>query len=264
MKRFTLIAVALGCLVFAACTTGQDSKIKNQIRVTLDNQDLKEVGVAVEGGVVTLEGKVRSDFDRVEAEHTARSVEGVKDVINRIEREEPAESASISPADRYDNSSDGWITFKTKMSLFADKRTSGYETEVTTTDGRVVLTGKVEDSTAKTAATEVAKSIDGVKGVENDLQVVPEAKREIVNEKDDVISDNVKAALSPIQNDATNLEADVNAGVVTLRGKAQDRSSLSSAVRSTRQVPGVKAVKTTLVEIQEAETPRQAASDYRK
>lgn len=264
MKRLTTIAVVLGCLALMACTTGQDGKIKDQVRATLDNQNLKDVGVNVEKGVVTLDGKVKTDFDLAEAEHSARSVEGVKDVINNIKREETPASASVDPADRYDSSSDGWITFKTKMSLFADGRTSGYETEVTTTDGRVVLTGKVDTSTAKMAATELAKAIDGVKAVENDLQVVPEAKRAAVNAKDDVIADNVKAALSPMQKDATDLKADVNNGVVTLRGKAQDRAALSGAVRSTRQVAGVKAVKTTLVEVQEPEPPHQAASDYRK
>ena len=82
---------------------------------------------------------------------------------------------------------DGWITVKTKLALIADKRTSGFETNVDTKDGVVTLSGKVDTTEAKTAANEVARGIDGVKSVDNQLQVVPEAKRKEVNAADDKI-----------------------------------------------------------------------------
>jgi hyperosmotically inducible protein len=264
MRRLSVVAVLLGCLVFVACTTGEDGRIKDQIRVSLEKQNMKEVDVKVEKGVVTLEGKVATDSERAEAEHTARSVAGVTEVVNKIEPEAEPVSAAASPWDTYENTPDGWITFKTKMALFADNRTSGYETDVTTAEGNVVLSGKVDDTVAKMAATEVAKGIEGVRAVENNLQIVPESRRKMVDEKDEVIADNLKATLSPMEKDATDLEADVNNGVVTLKGTAQNRSVLSSAVRAASQVPGVKAIKVSLVEIKEAEPPRQSAGNYGK
>lgn len=145
---------------------------------------------------------------------------------------------------------DGWITLKTKLALIADKRTSGFETTVDTKDGTVTLSGKVDTAEAKTAAAEVARRIDGVKSVDNQLQVVPEAKRKEVNAADDKIEDAVKTA---IKNDAklkdASLTPKVNAGVVTLDGSIDTQEQLYAAAQDVRTVPGVKSVDTQQVKV---------------
>ena len=73
--------------------------------------------------------------------------------------------------------SDSWITSKTKIALFSDDRVKGRQVHVETKDGVVYLRGKVDSSEAKTAATDVAKGIDGVKNVKNELQVVAPGAR---------------------------------------------------------------------------------------
>ena len=61
------------------------------------------------------------------------------------------------------NMSDSWITAKTKIALFADSRVKGSDINVATTDGAVIIRGKVDTDTAKRAAEGVAKGIDGAK-----------------------------------------------------------------------------------------------------
>src|SRR5512132_1773372 len=67
---------------------------------------------------------------------------------------------------------DSWVTSKTKISLFADERVKGTQVSVDTAKGVVHLRGKVDSAEAKSAAGEIAKGIEGVKSVKNDLQVV--------------------------------------------------------------------------------------------
>ena len=49
----------------------------------------------------------------------------------------------------------------------------------------VMIRGKVDSDAAKQAAEGIAKGIDGVKSVKNELQVVAPAKREAIDDKDD-------------------------------------------------------------------------------
>src|SRR5688572_29035620 len=81
------------------------------------------------------------------------------------------------------NMSDSWITAKTKIALFADSRVKGSDISVATTNGMVIIRGKVDTETAKQAAEAIAKDIQGAKAVKNDLQVVAPSKREAIDDK---------------------------------------------------------------------------------
>ena len=116
------------------------------------------------------------------------------------------------------NVSDSWITSKTKIALFADSRVPGTSVNVETQKGMVYLRGKVESAAAKSAAEEVTRGIEGVQAVRNELQVVPESAKKMVEAKDDDITKQVKAKLNA---DAKLKSLDVRTdnGVVTLQGK---------------------------------------------
>jgi hyperosmotically inducible protein len=146
--------------------------------------------------------------------------------------------------------SDTWITAKVKLALLADNRVSGFATDVDTRSGVVTLSGKVDEQTNKSAAEEVAKGIDGVKSVNNQIQVVPDAKRSQVNAADDKIEDEVKKAMDADANLKTlGLRADSNAGVVTLDGSVDTQDQLVNAAQAIRKIPGVKSVVTTPVTV---------------
>ncbi len=136
---------------------------------------------------------------------------------------------------------DSWLTAKTKIVLFADTRVKGHEVNVETKTGIVMLRGKVDNDEAKRAAEEIAKGIEGVAGVKNELQVVPRSERESVEEKDEVIADLVTARMRAIKN--AHIMVKVNAGVVSLNGDAGSMATSAKASWKAWLVKGVKAVK---------------------
>ena len=142
---------------------------------------------------------------------------------------------------------DSWLTAKTKIALAADGRVKGRQIDVETTKGQVMLRGKVDSDSAKQAAEDIAKGLDGVKTVKNDLEVVAPATREMVEDKDDAITTRVKEHIAM---DSGLKKADIsvqtNAGVVSLTGEVMDIMTRANASWTTRQVPGVKSVKNDL------------------
>lgn len=140
------------------------------------------------------------------------------------------------------NVSDSWITSKAKIALFADSRVPGTSVNVETQKGTLYLRGKVDTDAAKQAAEEVAKGVDGVKSVKNELQVVPAGDKKMVEAKDEDLTKQVKTRL---QNDARLKKVDVRVdnGVVTLQGKVANIGDSARASQLARSVPGVRAVK---------------------
>jgi hyperosmotically inducible protein len=141
--------------------------------------------------------------------------------------------------------SDSWVTSKTKIALFADERIKGTQVSVDTQKGVVHLRGKVDSDEAKAAAAEVAKSVEGVQSVKNDLQVVAPAARKAVDGND---KDIAKAVESRISKDAQLKQVDVrtDGGVVTLTGEVPSIMAAARASEMARNVPGVKSVKNEL------------------
>jgi|tagenome__1003787_1003787.scaffolds.fasta_scaffold18539158_1 hyperosmotically inducible protein len=67
--------------------------------------------------------------------------------------------------------SDSWITTEVKSKLVADKQVSGTAIHVKTYEGVVTLSGKAKSQEEANRAVEDAKSIKGVKSVENNIEV---------------------------------------------------------------------------------------------
>ncbi len=140
---------------------------------------------------------------------------------------------------------DSWITAKTTIALFADERVKGCQVHVATKDGVVMLRGKVDDSAAKAAASEVTKGIDGVKSVKDELQVVPPDKRSEVTADDKIIAKNVETKLGQ-DSELKHAKVDVNNGVVSLTGEVKSIDASAKASELTRSVAGVRSVKNDL------------------
>jgi hyperosmotically inducible protein len=154
-------------------------------------------------------------------------------------------NANADAKNRGDGRSDAMLTLEVKLGLIADGRTSGFATDVDTRDGVVTLSGKVDTEQARAASDEVAKKVDGVKSVNNQLQVVPEAKRKEVDATDEKITDAIEKAMDtdPSLTDV-GLSANSNNGVITLDGTVETREQLLKAAEAIRKVPGVRSVDT--------------------
>jgi hyperosmotically inducible protein len=143
---------------------------------------------------------------------------------------------------------DSYLTSKTKIALFADSRVKGTQINVETTKGVVMLRGKVDSGDAKSAAAEIAKGIDGVKSVKNELQVVAPSKREAVEDKDEAITERVKKQIAKdSQLKKANIDVQTNAGVVSLSGEVPNIKTSAQASWTAWKVAGVKSVKNDLM-----------------
>lgn len=138
---------------------------------------------------------------------------------------------------------DSAVTGKVKTALARDPATSAYKIDVETFRGEVQLNGFVESADMKSAATRVARSVEGVKTVSNNLKV-GEASRtagEVVD--DTVITAKVKTALAadPVVA-AHQVNVETREGVVQLAGFVDNADQKSKASELTRRVSGVKQV----------------------
>jgi hyperosmotically inducible periplasmic protein len=165
---------------------------------------------------------------------------GAADTMNKAEDKVKDTTHEVKDA-----VSDSWLTSKTKIALFSDSRVKGRDVSVETTNGKVFLRGKVDSQEAKTAAGDVAKNIEGVKSVKNDLQVVAPTARKAVQANDKEIT---KAVERRFDKDANLKKVDVrtDAGVVVLSGEVPNISVSAKASEMAHRVDGVKSVKNEL------------------
>ncbi len=142
-----------------------DAAITTKMRgilMTEDNLKLSNVSVTTTNGVVTLDGTASSSKAKLLAEKKASSIDGVKSVDNNLVT--PDSSKSVDKTKEV--VSDSWITTKVKSDILADSVTKGFDVNVTTTDGVVVLKGTLKNQDAIDHVKDIAGKIDGVKGVD--------------------------------------------------------------------------------------------------
>ena len=138
---------------------------------------------------------------------------------------------------------DSAVTAKVKTALARDPSTSAFRIEVETFRGEVQLNGFVDSADMKTSATRVARTVNGVKSVSNNLKVGQSERTagEVVD--DTVITAKVKAALisDPVVA-AHDVNVQTREGVVQLAGFVDNGDQKSKASEVTRRVAGVKQV----------------------
>jgi hyperosmotically inducible protein len=123
-----------------------------------------EINVDVNRGVVKLSGFVDSSKEKSAAGDIARKVDGVQSVQNDIAVKEGSSTAG-------EVIDDSILTAKVKAALIESSDTKAHQINVETKEGVVQLSGFVDSAGAKSAATNVAKSVTGVKDVRNELSV---------------------------------------------------------------------------------------------
>ncbi len=148
--------------------------------------------------------------------------------------------------------SDKTLAAKTKLELLADERTSGFEIEVAAEGGAVTLTGRVDSDAAKTAAGEVAASVEGVQGVNNQLQVAGDAAHNQATASDEQLFDSLDKLMNSDERlGSMTLAPNIENGVVIINGSAENYEDLLYAAQAIKKIAGVKAVNAKPVEVQE-------------
>ncbi|MBZ0059216.1 molecular chaperone OsmY [Leclercia adecarboxylata] len=145
-----------------------DSSITAKVKAALvDADDIKSTDISVETdkNVVTLSGFVESQAQAEKAVSVAKGVEGVKSVSDKLHVRDGKEQSAKGYA------GDAATTSEIKAKLLADDIVPSRHVKVETTDGVVQLSGEVESKAQSDRAESIAKAIDGVKSVKNDLKV---------------------------------------------------------------------------------------------
>lgn len=123
-------------------------------------------------GVVTLRGKVASPEAKELAGVLARSTEGVYLVNNLVSMDTAAMArARETPVDapKGPQPGDSWIIDKIQTSYRFSRNLDGLNIKVMSQDGLVRLSGEVVSAEQKSIASEMARQIIGVRGVDADL-----------------------------------------------------------------------------------------------
>ncbi len=144
-----------------------DSAITAKVKAALvDHEDIKstDISVKTEKKVVTLSGFVESQAQAELAVNAAKGVEGVDSVSDKLHVRDGKSSSAKGYA------GDTATTSEIKAKLLADDIVPSRKVKVETTDGVVQLSGTVDSQAQIDRAESVAKAVDGVKSVKNDLK----------------------------------------------------------------------------------------------
>ncbi|KKY89374.1 MULTISPECIES: molecular chaperone OsmY [Leclercia] len=144
-----------------------DSAITAKVKAALvdhDNIKSTDISVKTEKAVVTLSGFVESQAQAEQAVKVAKEVEGVSSVSDKLHVRDGKEQGVKGYA------GDTATTSEIKAKLLADDIVPSRKVKVETTDGVVQLSGTVDSQAQVDRAESIAKAVDGVKSVKNDLK----------------------------------------------------------------------------------------------
>ena len=229
----------------------EDAELQSQIETVLQQDAALEessISVAsVHDGNVVLSGEAATLSAHGRALEDVRAVRGVRSVSSEIESPDRLGDAEIDPDQDPRSSSsaasDLWITTKTKLRLVAQPGLSPLAINVDTRRGVVTLFGAVASEQTKSLAGEETRKVEGVRAVENDLQVIPEAVAQTQEKADELILKGVEDRLagSPDLKDA-RIRVAVENSVVRLSGTVRSEEDRIRALTLARESSGVDSV----------------------
>jgi osmotically-inducible protein OsmY len=188
-----------------------------------------EVGVEVDGGVVTLTGTVSSWAKRVAAQEAAHAVAGVRDVANDIKVRLPGDLVRT----------DTEIAQAVRRALEWNVMVPHARIESTVSNGWVTLEGTVDTWAEREDAERAVQNLVGVHGVTDKMTVVA-AKPALPERVREAIEDALERRA---EREAQRIAVQVTpTGVVTLTGRVRSWGEKRAALAAARFAPGVRSV----------------------
>jgi len=185
-----------------------------------------EIGVTVKDGIVTLSGTVDSYSKKQEAESAAKSVKGVKAIVENIKIE----------FGEWHKKTDSELALEAVTALEANWEVPKEKVEIKVEDGWVTLSGTLHWNFERVAAKESVARLVGVKGVFNKIQINPASK-------DKIEQKSIERALEWNGSlDDAEIQVSVKGDDVTLSGMVDSWYSKDEAERIAWKTPGVRSV----------------------
>ena len=144
-----------------------DSVVTARVKsALLADPNVKSFGFKVDTrkGEVQLSGFVDSQAQIDRAIAVTRGVAGVKNIENKVS----LKGAAATVGNKVD---DGIVTTKVKAALLADANVKSFDIAVVTRKGEVQLSGFVDNQSQIDRAIEVARGIEGVRSVSNEMSI---------------------------------------------------------------------------------------------
>lgn len=208
-----------------------DSELQLDVQAEL-NRDWRfkpaEIGVEVDGGIVTLTGTVSSYLKIGQAAELVTKVAGVKDVANKL---------TVTGPYTLDDTK---IAQAVRDALTLDLDVTEERIESVVRDGVVTLTGTVDYWTQREAARDAVAHLSGVRNVNNHIVIVPSVRTD--QELFEEIRDAIRRRLP-----YTDIDVSADKLSVTLMGKVGSYWTRNEAERIAWSTKGVKTVHNKIV-----------------
>lgn len=205
-----------------------DKTIKNLVQDELNWEpsiDSADIGVTVEAGVVRLTGHVANYLQKLAAESAVKRVKGVRGFVDDLEVRLFAEAHS-----------DEAIAMKVANVIDWHVAIPKDSVKVKVEKGLVTLTGKVDWQFQRSAAEQGIRSLLGVRGLFNQIEVAPHVEASDIKRR-------IESALARQADlEADKIQVTVDGGKVRLDGKVRAWFERDIAERAAWGAPGVSAV----------------------
>ena len=174
-RAIALLVLAAIVFLVTSCRQTTDAGITGMVKTKLaaDGQVRAfEINVDTTSGVVTLTGNVDSQEAKDRAIQLARETTGVREVKDMISVKVGSATGDAPDPGRTvgEHIDDAGITMRVKARLLDDPIVKGLQIDVDTREGVVFLTGSVAGDAERKQAIELARTTEGVKGVEANFQ----------------------------------------------------------------------------------------------
>lgn len=203
-----------------------DAQLKKDVESELEwdpSIDATHIGVAVQGGVVTLSGHLETYAEKHAAERATQRVEGVQAVAVELD-------VRLDPSHRR---TDADIATAVESALRWHSLVPADRLRVKVEKGWVTLSGEVDWDYQRTQALKAVRPLIGVVGISNDVRVKPGVSGHKV-------SDRIREALRRhAEREARDIEVTVSGHTATLSGRVGSWRERVAAQGAAWSCPGI-------------------------